>query len=208
MTQNRTKRDGGAGGSCGYDDGGTGKRPGGADRRAWPAGRDHRVARHQLRSAVSRNPGSGQRSRRDDLRAHRRAHRMGRWRGKSRRNARMAGATSAFCCSRATWPRRKSRRDGIKDGVLAQAHVSGGRASHFLRPHRDDCPAPATYLREPRSATSSPTKWGTWYWVRIAIPPSGIMRAHTDVRAFHLESFDKAQAHTIRTTLMALTADH
>ena len=31
---------------------------------------------------------------------------------------------------------------------------------------------------------------------------SGIMRAHTDVRALHLQSFDKAQARTIRTTLM------
>ena len=165
----RTKRDGGAGGSCGHDGGGTGKRPGRADRRARPAGRDHRVARHQLRGSVARRPGRGQRSRRDDLRAHRRAHRVGRWRGKSRSNARTAGATSAFCCSRATWPKRKSQRHGIKDGVLGQAHLSSGRADIFCDRIATMPGAPKISSRT-RSATSSPTKWAISCWVRIAIP--------------------------------------
>ena len=60
---------------------------------------------------------------------------------------------------------------GIKDGVLAQAHVSGGRA-HIFCDRIATTPGALQHLREPRSATSSPTKWGISYWVRIAIPPA------------------------------------
>ena len=58
-------------------------------------------------------------------------HRVGRWRGEVPSNARTAGSISPSCCSRATWPKRKSQRHGIKDGVLGQAHVPSGRASIF-----------------------------------------------------------------------------
>ena len=135
-----------------------------------------------------------------DQPAHRRAHRMGRWRGKLE-NVRTAGSISPSCCSHATWPKRKIRREGLKDGVRGEAHASERARVYLLRPHRDDARRPQRISRT-RSATSSPTKWAISCWVRIAIPPSGIMRAHTDVRAFHLESFDKAQAPTIRTKLM------
>ena len=93
---------------------------------------------------------------------------------------------------------------GIKDGVLAQAHVSGGRAQFF-----------ATASRPSRRPNIFATPLGHVIAHEVghlvlgtnSHSASGIMRAHTDVRAFHLQSFDKAQAHTIRTTLMEVTAD-
>ena len=97
------------------------------------------------------------------------------------RNARTAGSISPFCCSRATWPKRKSQRNGIKDGVLGQAHPPSGRASIFCD-RIAAMPAPQGISRS-RSATSSPTKWAILLLGTNSHSRSGIMRPHMDVRA-------------------------
>ena len=43
---------------------------------------------------------------------------------------------------------KKIKSNGIKDGVLGQAHMSSGRASHLLRSHRGDARRPDVF-RDP-----------------------------------------------------------
>ena len=99
---------------------------------------------------------------------------------------------------------KKISAERIKDGVLGAAHVSGGRASIF-------CDRIATT----RGALQSfPIPLGNIIAHEVghlllggnSHSPSGIMRPHADVRGLHFQNFDKRQARTIRTTLMALTA--
>ena len=130
---------------------------------------------------------------------------MGRWRGevpKQRQDGRLH--LSILLLSR-DMAEKKIKANGIEDGVLGQAHTSGGRASifcdriaatpgalpHFAIPIGDIIAHEAGHLLLGANSHSR----------------SGIMRANVDVRALQLQSFDKAQAHTIRTTLMAVTAE-
>jgi hypothetical protein len=91
----------------------------------------------------------------------------------------------------------------IKDGVLARAHVTSGRASIF-------CDRIATAPGVP----NFPIPLGDVITHEVghlvlganSHSRSGIMRADMDVKALHLRSFDKRQAAAIRTSLMELTA--
>jgi hypothetical protein len=95
---------------------------------------------------------------------------------------------------------KKISADGIKDGVLAQAHVTGRRASIF-------CDRIAT---APGAPTNFPIPLGDVIAHEVghlllgadSHSRSGIMRAYTNVHALHLQGFDKRQADTIRTALL------
>ena len=95
---------------------------------------------------------------------------------------------------------------GIKDGVLAQAHVSGGRA-HIFCDRIATTPGALQHLPTPLGHVIA-HEVGHLVLGTNSHSARGIMRAHTDVRAFHLESFDKAQAHAIRTRLMEVGRGH
>lgn len=95
---------------------------------------------------------------------------------------------------------KKISADGINDGVLGQAHVSSGRASIFC----DRIAAtPGALLHFSISLGDVIAhEAGHLLLGANSHSRSGIMRAHTNVRALHLQSFDKTQAGTIRTSLM------
>jgi hypothetical protein len=100
---------------------------------------------------------------------------------------------------------KKIAADRIKDGVLAQAHLPSGRAHIF-------CERIATTPGLPRHFASPlgdviAHEVGHLLLRTNGHSSTGIMRASMNVQAFHLRSFDKVQAHSIRTTLMELTAD-
>ena len=99
---------------------------------------------------------------------------------------------------------KKITAEGIKDGVLGQAHVSGGRASIFCD-RIATTPGAPKYFPIPLGDVIA-HEVGHLLLGANSHSRSGIMRANVDVRALHLQSFEKTQAHTIRTTLMALTA--
>ena len=78
--------------------------------------------------------------------------------------------------------------------------MSGGRASIFCD-RIATMPGAPTYFANPLGDVIA-HEVGHLLLGANSHSPSGIMRANVDVRALHLQSFDKAQAHTIRTTLM------
>jgi hypothetical protein len=94
--------------------------------------------------------------------------------------------------------------DGIKDGVLGRAYISVGRA-HIFCDRIATMPGAQMYFANPLGDVIA-HEVGHLVLGTNSHSPSGIMRAHADVRAVQLQSFDKTLAHTIRTTLMAPTA--
>jgi len=92
----------------------------------------------------------------------------------------------------------------IKDGVLGLGHPEGGRASIF-------CDRIATtsgalqHLGIPLGDVIA-HEVGHLLLGANSHSRSGIMRANVNVRAVQLQSFERTQALTIRTTLMALAA--
>jgi len=93
---------------------------------------------------------------------------------------------------------KKIKANGIQDGVLGQAHTSGARAHIFCD----------RIARTPDAMQQIPLGQVIAHEVGHLVlganshSARGIMRAHMDVRALHLESFDNTQAQTIRTTLI------
>lgn len=100
---------------------------------------------------------------------------------------------------------RKISAEGLKDGVLGQAHAPSGRASIFCD-RIATMPGAPTYFANPLGDVIA-HEVGHLLLGANSHTRSGIMRPNTDVRALPLQSFEKTQARTIRTTLMALTAD-
>jgi hypothetical protein len=97
---------------------------------------------------------------------------------------------------------RKISAERLKDGVLGQAHQSGGRAHIFC--HRI-AEAPGALQHFPISLGDIIAhEVGHLVLGANSHSRTGIMRPHVDVRALPLQSFEKTQAETIRTALMAL----
>jgi hypothetical protein len=99
---------------------------------------------------------------------------------------------------------RKISAEGLKDGVLGQAHAPSGRASIFCD-RIATMPGAPTYFANPLGDVIA-HEVGHLLLRTNSHSPSGIMRAHANVRALHLQSFDKTQARAIRTTLREPTA--
>jgi hypothetical protein len=100
---------------------------------------------------------------------------------------------------------RKISAEGLKDGVLGQAHAPSGRASIFCD-RIATMPGPPTYFANPLGDVIAHEVGHLVLGVN-SHTRSGIMRPNTDVRALPLQSFDKTQARAIHTTLRGLTAD-
>ena len=99
---------------------------------------------------------------------------------------------------------RKISTEGLKDGVLGQAHPPSGRVSVFCE-RIATMPGAPTYIANPLGDIIA-HEVGHLLLGLNSHSRSGIMRPNTDVRALPLQSFEKTQAHSIRTTLMELTA--
>ena len=95
---------------------------------------------------------------------------------------------------------KKISADGIKDGVLAQAHVTGRRASIFCD-RIATAPGAPKYFPIPLGDVIA-HEVGHLLLGADSHSRSGIMRAYTNVHALHLQGFDKRQADTIRTALL------
>jgi hypothetical protein len=96
---------------------------------------------------------------------------------------------------------KKIKGNGIEDGVLGQAHTSGGRASIFC----DRIAATPGGLRHFSISLGDIIAHVVGHLLLGANSHSrsGLMRANIDVGALHLQSFDEKQSRTIRTTLNA-----
>ena len=99
---------------------------------------------------------------------------------------------------------KKISGEGLKEGVLGQAHQPSGRASIFCE-RISTMPGAPTYFSISLGDVIAHEVGHLVLGVN-SHTPSGIMRAYANVRSLHLQSFDKTQAHTIRTSLMTLTA--
>src|SRR5688572_13025601 len=99
---------------------------------------------------------------------------------------------------------RKISAEGLKDGVLGQAHAPSGRASIFCD-RIATMPGAPTYFANPLGDVIA-HEVGHLLLRTNSHSPSGIMRAHANVRALHLPSFDQTQARAIHATLRELTA--
>jgi hypothetical protein len=95
---------------------------------------------------------------------------------------------------------KKISADRINDGVLGQAHVSSGRASIFCD-RIASTPGALKHFPIPLGNIIA-HEAGHLLLGANSHSRSGIMRPNADVRAPLLQSFDKTQARTIRTTLM------
>jgi hypothetical protein len=99
---------------------------------------------------------------------------------------------------------KKIAAEGLKDGVLGQAHQPSGRASIFCE-RIAMMPGAPTYFPIPLGDVIAHEVGhlvlGTDSHSRI-----GIMRANANVHAIHLQTFDEAQARTIRTVLTKLAS--
>lgn len=99
---------------------------------------------------------------------------------------------------------KKISAEGLKDGVLGQAHHPSGRASIFCE-RIATMPGAPTYFPIPLGDVIA-HEVGHLVLGSNGHSRSGIMRAHTNVHTIHLQTFDEAQARTIRTVLMKLTS--
>jgi hypothetical protein len=97
---------------------------------------------------------------------------------------------------------KKISAEGIKDGVLGQAHQPSGRASIFCE-RIGTMPGAPTYFPIPLGDVIA-HEVGHLVLGSNSHSRSGIMRTHTNVHTIHLQTFDEAQARTIRTVLMKL----
>ena len=95
---------------------------------------------------------------------------------------------------------KKIKANGIKNGVLGQAHPAGRRASIFCD-RIAAAPGAPKYLPIPLGDVIA-HEVGHLLLGANSHSPTGIMRAHTNVHGLHLQGFDKRQAGAIRTSLM------
>jgi hypothetical protein len=98
---------------------------------------------------------------------------------------------------------KKISAEGIKDDVLGQAHPPSRRA-HIFCDRIATIPGAPTVFSIPLGDVIA-HEVGHLVLSANSHSRSGIMRAHMDVHAKHLQSFDQTQARTIRTTLMQMT---
>ena len=87
---------------------------------------------------------------------------------------------------------KKISAEGIKDGVLGQAHLPSGRASIFCD-RIATMPGAPTYFPIPLGDVIA-HEVGHLVLGTNSHSRSGIMRANANVRDIHLQSFDKTQA--------------
>ena len=97
---------------------------------------------------------------------------------------------------------KKISAEGLKDGVLGQAHPPSGRASMFCE-RIATMPGASRYFPIPLGDVIA-HEVGHLLLGTNSHSLSGIMRANANVHAIHLQTFDKTQARTIRTVLMKL----
>ena len=97
---------------------------------------------------------------------------------------------------------RKISAEGLKDGVFGQAHQPSGRASIFCE-RIATMPGTPTYVPIPLGDVIA-HEVGHLVLGTNSHSRSGIMRAHANVHTMHLQTFDEAQARTIRTVLTKL----
>ena len=98
---------------------------------------------------------------------------------------------------------KKISAEGLKDGVFGQAHQPSGRASIFCE-RIATMPGAPTYFPIPLGDVIA-HEVGHLVLGTNSHSRSGIMRANANVHTMHLQTFDEAQARTIRTVLMKLT---
>ena len=99
---------------------------------------------------------------------------------------------------------KKISLEGLKDGVFGQAHQPSGRASIFCE-RIATMPGAPRYFPIPLGDVIA-HEVGHLVLGTNSHSRSGIMRAHVNVHAVHLETFDEAEARTIRTVLMKLAS--
>jgi len=97
---------------------------------------------------------------------------------------------------------KKISLEGLKDGVFGQAHQPSGRASIFCE-RIATMPGAPRYFPIPLGDVIA-HEVGHLVLGTNSHSRSGIMRAHTNVHTMHLQTFDEAQARTIRTVLTKL----
>ena len=97
---------------------------------------------------------------------------------------------------------RKISAEGLKEGVFGQAHQPSGRASIFCE-RIATMPGAPTYVPIPLGDVIA-HEVGHLVLGTNSHSRSGIMRAHANVHTMHLQTFDEAQARTIRTVLTKL----
>ena len=95
---------------------------------------------------------------------------------------------------------KKISLEGLNDYVFGQAHQPSGRASIFCE-RIATMPGAPPYVPIPLGDVIA-HEVGHLVLGTNSHSRSGIMRAHTDVHTMHLQTFDDAQARTIRTVLM------
>jgi hypothetical protein len=99
---------------------------------------------------------------------------------------------------------KKIAAEGLKDGVFGQAHQPSGRASIFCD-RIATTPGAPTYFPIPLGDVIA-HEVGHLVLGTNSHSRSGIMRAHANVHTMHLQTFDEAQARTIRTALTTLAS--
>ena len=99
---------------------------------------------------------------------------------------------------------RKISAEGLKDGVFGQAHQPSGRASIFCE-RIATMPGAPTYFPIPLGDVIA-HEVGHLVLGTNSHSRSGIMRAHANVHTMHLQTFDEAQARTIRAVLTTLAS--
>ena len=97
---------------------------------------------------------------------------------------------------------RKISLEGLKDGVFGQAHQPSGRASIFCE-RIAAMPGAPRYFPIPLGDVIA-HEVGHLVLGTNTHSRSGIMRANMNVHTMHLQTFESAQARTIRTVLMKL----
>jgi hypothetical protein len=95
---------------------------------------------------------------------------------------------------------KKISAEGISDYVFGQAHLPSGRA-HIFCDRIATMPGASGFLPI-RLGDVIAHEVGHLVLTTGGHSRSGIMRANVDVRAIQLQTFDKTQARTMRTTLM------
>ena len=99
---------------------------------------------------------------------------------------------------------KKIAAEGLKDGVFGQAHQPSRRASIFCE-RIATMPGAPTYFPIPLGNVIA-HEVGHLVLGTNSHSRSGIMRAHANVHTMHLQTFDEAQARTIRTVLTTLAS--
>ena len=99
---------------------------------------------------------------------------------------------------------KKISSEGLKEGVFGQAHQPSRRASIFCD-RIETMPSAPTYFPIPLGDVIA-HEVGHLVLGTNSHSRSGILRANVNVHTIHLQTFDEAQARTIRTVLTKLSS--